>query len=100
MSASDMAWLRIHREGDIQRIGPFLKGHRVNTYSPKFDRNGKPYLTLGWDDRPDSDWGRYRGSTAAVWCADVELAIRAEAAIRKALRFEPSSSSFSVEGAA
>lgn len=83
-------WHRINREADLKGIAKFVrKGATVNTYNgPRTDKNGNPFFFLGYDRKPDSDWGRYEGHSAAVWCKTDELAAAAEKEIRRALGWQ------------
>lgn len=83
-------WLRIRGRSHLKKIEAFVREQPVNTYSgPKPDRQGNMIILLGWDDRPDSDWGRFKGNRAAIWFKEAEFAIAGEAAVRKALGWGP-----------
>lgn len=61
---------------------------RVNVYSfCPTDKNTT--FTLGWDDRPDSDWGKYRGARLRVIVTNSIYRDRVESEIRKTLGWEP-----------
>jgi hypothetical protein len=84
-----LEWLRI-KAGQLDKIGPFVKDQPVNTYAgPRLDKKGSWIILLGWDDRPDSDWGRFKGNRAALWFGtDEDLAKKGEAEVRKALGWQ------------
>lgn len=69
-----------------------LRKHRksANVYSI-YPTDKSTCFQLGWDDKPDSDWGRYRGAVLRVIvpakAKDYEKPV--EAAIRKALGWPP-----------
>jgi hypothetical protein len=81
-----LKWFRVRDEAALARIPAFVKSQSVNTFSfPRQDRRGDWIMMLGWDDRPDSDWGRFKGNSAALWFASEELAMAAEPLVRKGL---------------
>lgn len=57
-----------------------MRSVRCNVYSG----DGRSF-GIGWDDKPDSDWGRYKGTTMRVMVAKEQYAAPVEAIIRKAL---------------
>lgn len=78
-------WLRVRDPSGLDRIAKFLKGRGCNTFNgPKPDRKGDWIILIGYDARPDSDWGRFQGHSCAIWFASEELADRGEQCIRKA----------------
>lgn len=87
--AGQLDWLRIRNEGDLKRIPGWMKGRRCNTYNRKPDKNGNQIMLLGYDDRPDSDWGRFKGNSAAIWFASDALADAAEATVQRGLGWKP-----------
>jgi hypothetical protein len=82
-------WFRIRDERSFELLPKWIKKQPVNTYSfPRQDRNGDWIILLGWDDRPDSDWGRFKGNRAAIWAgSDKAFALRVEVVVRDALNF-------------
>lgn len=76
--ASDLPpleWFRVRDARDIKQLARFVRKRHVNTRSmPKADKRGNIVILLGWDSKPDSDWGRFQGSSAAVWFGDATLA--------------------------
>jgi len=86
-----LTWFRVRGEDALARIPKFIRSQSVNTFSgPRTDRKGDWIITLGWDDNPDSDWGRFRGNRAALWFASEELALKAEPLVRQGLGWEQS----------
>jgi hypothetical protein len=82
---ADIAWFRVRDADALPKVVSFLRKHRVNTYSARTDRNGNPIMLFGWDDKPDSDWGKFRGHRAALWFADKSLAEAATPHVERAL---------------
>ena len=81
-----LEWLRVKTPTDLQRIRNHVKkGARVNTYNAKLDKNGDWIILLGWVDKPDSDWGRFRGHSKAIWFGYEQLAADCEASVVSAL---------------
>jgi hypothetical protein len=84
-----LKWFRVRDSAGLERIPAFIKSlgkYNVNTFSyPRQDRKGDWILMLGWDDRPDSDWGRFKGNRAALWFASEELSERAFPYVRRGL---------------
>lgn len=81
-------WFRVRDEAGLEALPHWIKGRkpRVNTYRlPMPDRNGNPVLMLGYDRKPDSDWGKFEGHTAAIWFASEELAEKSDPFVRKGL---------------
>lgn len=78
----DIPWFRVKDEGGLARLETWPEIEGCNTFSPRTDKNGKPFFFLGYDSKPDSDWGRYKGHRAAVWCETDDLARKAEDIIR------------------
>lgn len=88
--AEKLSWRRIRTDDDLCGIARFVRKQSVNTYSgPRQDRRGDWIILLGWDDRPDADFGRFRGNRAAVWFASEDLARRGEAEVRSGLGWSP-----------
>ena len=78
-------WFRVDRDAALPHLARWVKGQRVNTYNgPRQDKKGDWIILLGWDDKPDSDWGKFRGNRAAAWFATEALANEGETTIRKA----------------
>lgn len=82
-----LEWLRVRGSEALERVIHFVRGHHVNTYNAKPDRNGDWIILLGWDDRPDSDWGRFKGNSAAIWFSSQALAHEGERLVRSALKW-------------
>lgn len=84
-----LTWFRVRDEAALDRIPGFIRGlgkYCVNTFGfPRQDKKGDWIILLGWDERPDSDWGRFKGNRAAIWFASEELARKAEPLVRKGL---------------
>lgn len=87
-----LIWLRIRSEADLQRITKnWVKAQCVNTYNgPRQDKKGDWIITLGYDDKPDSDWGRFKGNRAAIWFSSEVLADAGEKSVRLALGWKVS----------
>ena len=69
---------------------PHVIGKRsVNVYSHGGTAARQAVFTLGWDSKPDSDWGRYKGASLRVISTRPELHRPTENAIRKALGWKP-----------
>lgn len=83
-------WFRLRGSTGLDAMAKWLRKQPVNTFSyARQDKNGDWIMMLGWDDKPDSDWGRFRGNRAAIWIGSDEALIEpVEAAVRKALGFE------------
>lgn len=63
--------------------------YAINTYSgPIIDKTGKYVFFLGWNTKPESDFGKYKGHRLAVRLDKDVPVERAENAIRKALGWE------------
>lgn len=84
-----LEWKRIKSRDQLGQIAAFVKSQPVNTFGlPRTDRKGDWIMLLGWDDRPDSDWGRFKGNRAALWFGkDEALAMAGEIEVGKALGF-------------
>lgn len=81
-----LKWLRVRDAAGLERIRGWLKSLKgeVNTYTgPKTDKRGDWIITLGWDRRPDSDWGRYDGHRAAIWFGSEDLAREGDRLLEK-----------------
>jgi hypothetical protein len=100
MDRDQIPWFRVRSASDIERLPNWLKRQAgTNTCNPRTDKNGNPIILFGWDERPDSDWGRFRGHRFALWFADAAIAEAAEPVWRKALGWaEASAPLFQGEG--
>lgn len=86
----EIPWFRVRSLGDVDRMSGWLKRQaRSNTCTPRTDKNGNPIILFGWDDKPDSDWGKFRGHRFALWFADDVVAKAAAPVWRKALGWAP-----------
>lgn len=81
MTRPALKWLRINNNDAIKQIPAFVRSQRVNVYSPRVDKNGNPIFLLGWDWKPDSDWGKFDGYSAAIWLRSSDLEEAADEAI-------------------
>lgn len=85
-----LKWKRVKTADEIGSIAEWVKARHVNTYiGPKPDKNGHLIILLGWDDKPESDWGKFRGHSAAIWFAEPELARLGEVEVRNGLGWDP-----------
>ncbi len=74
MDKSEINWFTVRDAVSIEKLGPWLKRQRRwNTFLQKEDRTGAQIFMLGWDDKPDCDWGRFKGYVAAVRVTDASL---------------------------
>lgn len=81
---SDVTWVRVSSERDIARIGK-LNAAGCNTYSASTDKTGAVIIPLGYDSRPDSDWGRYTRGNIIIRVTDEKLLAMVEKAVRRLL---------------
>ena len=51
----DLNKLIVSNEKGLRLVKRFVKSKHCNS----FGHNCDDYISIGWDDRPDSDWGRY-----------------------------------------
>jgi hypothetical protein len=85
-SRAELDWLHVKTERGLSKIAKHIGRNRVNCYDgPRLDRTGKAIIMLGWDDKPDSDWGRFRGNRAAIRFGDQDLADKGVHLVREAL---------------
>lgn len=91
LSKADFFIVKDRKTAELLRriVARKRRGYEVNTYSgPKLDKTGKTIFTLGYDDKPDSDWGRYSGHKLIVRLRESNLATYAEDAIRSGLGWQ------------
>ena len=93
-------WFRVRDEAAFERLPAWIKRQPVNTYSGlRQDKRGDWIFLLGYDRKPDSDWGRFEGHRAAIWFASEALADMADPFIRRGLGWPDAPSSTLTEGA-
>ena len=58
-----------------------VRDGEVNTFSPGMNGN----LNMGWDARPNSDWGKYQGHSFRIIVTDAALYEDARRTLQNAL---------------
>lgn len=86
MDRPPLTWYRARKSSDLDGLTKWLSNRRVNTFSgPYQDKRGVWIMLLGWDDRPDSDWGRFKGNSAAIEFGNEDLAMAGELRVRQTI---------------
>lgn len=70
----DIFWVRVYHEKDFEVLKKELQSLRhYNSWTDSHrDKKGNPISIIGYDYKPDSDWGKTKNSMG-VWFANDEL---------------------------
>lgn len=76
-------WIRIRSEVDLTKLEKMLTPLLYNSWTDAHrDKNGNPISLIGYDRKPDSDWGKIDNKLNA-WFSNDALYERGVALIKK-----------------